>query len=278
MNRSDFNEKIREAKRIVIKVGSARVSGNKKKVNEFLFSLATDIKELLNQKKEIILVTSGAVAQGIRIVSEHHEKKFQKNSITERQALASIGQSHLMNLYEGIFSKVNLPISQILFGMNDIQVSSGAVNLKNTFEAVLNWNVLPIVNENDSVSIEELKFGDNDILSSMVALLLNADLLIILTGIDGFYKNKKLVSYMNEINEKDLSFAKGPQGPGTGGMNTKLKAAKILLEFNIPTAIIDGNIQSCISKLITENNLGTLISNQNKKKTIQANKISKLFQ
>lgn len=277
MNRSNFDKKIKESKRIVIKVGSARVSGNKKKVNEFLFSLATDIKELLNQKKEIILVTSGAVAQGIRIVSEHQEKTIQKNSITERQALASIGQSHLMNLYEGIFSKVNIPISQILFGMNDIQHSSGAINLKNTFEAVLNWNVLPIVNENDSVSIEELKFGDNDILSAMVTLLLSADLLIILTGIDGFYKNKKLISYLNEVNEKDLSFAKGPEGPGTGGMHTKLKAAKILLEFNIPTAILDGNIKSSISKLISENKLGTLIANKNKKKTISTNKISKLF-
>ena len=83
---------------------------------------------------------------------------------------------------------------------------------------------------------------------------------------------------MNEISEKDLSFAKGPQGPGTGGMNTKLQAAKILLEFNIPTAIIDGNIKSCITKLISENKLGTLISNPNNKKSIATNKISKLFQ
>lgn len=277
MNRSSFTKKIKESRRIVIKIGSARVSGDQKKVNEFLFSLISDIELLREENKEIILVTSGAVAQGERILNWHRAKTFETKTISERQALASIGQSHLMNLYENAFSKINVPISQVLFGMNDIENNSCAKNLKNTFQTLLNWSILPIVNENDSASIEELKFGDNDILSSMVCLLTEADLLIILTGVDGFFKKNKLVSFLDEITNFDLEFAEGPEGPGTGGMNTKLNAAKILIEQNIPTAIINGNLKFSLREFFLENKIGTLVINSKYKKKLSIEEIKKIY-
>ncbi len=277
MKRIDFSEKILKAKRIVIKIGSARVSGDQKKVNQFLFSLISDIEALRELNKEIILVTSGAVAQGERILNWHTSTKLKSKTISERQALASIGQSHLMNLYENAFSKINVPISQVLFGMNDLQSNSSAKNLKNTFETLLSWSILPIVNENDSASIEELKFGDNDILSSMVTLLIEADLLIILTGVDGFLKKEKLVTYMEKISDKDLEFAKGPEGPGTGGMNTKLKAAKILIEQNIPTAIINGKLKFSLREFFFKNKIGTLVANTRVKKKLSIEEIKKNY-
>ncbi len=277
MKRSDFNSYIKKAKRIVIKVGSARVSGDEKAMNDFLFSLAGDIRQLFDEKKEVILVSSGAVAQGKKIMSDYSGKIFDKKTIIERQALAAIGQSRLMSLYESFFSRVNVPISQILFGMLDVKEKVGADNLRNTFNQLLSWKILPIVNENDSIATEELKLGDNDILSSLVTLLMQADLLIILTGVNGFNRDGKNASFLSEITDKDMSYAKGPEGPGTGGMNTKLKAGKLLLNANIPTAIINGREKHCISNLIEINTAGTLIANGNKPKRLKVEEIQKLF-
>lgn len=277
MKRSDFNSYIKNAKRIVIKVGSARVSGDEKAMNDFLFSLAGDIRQLFDEKKEIILVSSGAVAQGKRIMTDHSGKVFDKKTIIERQALAAIGQSRLMSLYESFFSRVNIPISQILFGMLDVRETVGAENLRNTFNQLIGWKILPIVNENDSIATEELKLGDNDILSALVTLIMQADLLIILTGVNGFNRDGKDVSFMTDVTERDLSFAKGPEGPGTGGMNTKLKAGKLLLNANIPTAIINGREKQCLSNLIQTNKSGTLIANGKKPKKLKIEEIQKLF-
>lgn len=262
LQRKKLNEYLRNAKRIVIKVGSARVSGEEKAINDFLFSLVGDIRFLMDEGKEVILVSSGAVAQGVKIASDASDIKItSKKTLVERQALAAIGQSHLMSLYESFFSRVNIPISQILFGLLDIKEKGGYKNLQNTFRQLLQWRILPIVNENDSIATEELKLGDNDILSALVTLLVEADLLIILTGVDGFLMNEKNVPFLTKITDEDLTHAKGPEGPGTGGMNTKLKAAKILLNANIPTAIINGKEKNSILKLILENKSGTLVSN-----------------
>lgn len=277
MKRSFLNSYIKNAKRIVVKVGSARVSGEERAMNDFLFSLAGDIRQLFDEKKEVILVSSGAVAQGKKIMTDYSGRTFDKKTIIERQALAAIGQSHLMSLYESFFSRVNVPISQILFGMLDVKEKVGADNLRNTFNKLLSWKILPIVNENDSIATEELKLGDNDILSALVALLMEADLLIILTGVNGFNRGGKDVSFLSDVTEKDLSFAKGPDGPGTGGMNTKLKAGKLLLSANIPTVIINGREKHCILDLIENNKSGTLIANGKKPTRLKIEEIQKLF-
>jgi glutamate 5-kinase len=277
MNRSSFTDTIQSAKTIVIKVGSARVSGSNFEVNDFLFSLADDVRELRDMGKRIILVSSGAVAQGRKVLSLY-KGNANGMSTPERQALAALGQSQLMHLYESIFSKVNVPIAQILFGTPDIEVSSGYENLQNTFNQLLDWQVLPIVNENDSIAVEELKLGDNDILSSLVTLLVKADLLVILTGVEGFIKNGKKVDFLSEITNEDKNEAKGPEGPGTGGMNTKLKAAEFLLKAGVPTAIISGKKRNCILEFFRDNQSGTLIANTTPRKVLSEREIKTLFE
>jgi glutamate 5-kinase len=276
MKRETFTNRIQSSKRIIIKVGSARLSGNTNEINDFLFSLAGDIRELRESGKKVILVSSGAIAQGKKLITEFEWIKNTTSSTSAKQALAAMGQSRLMNLYEGIFSRANIPIAQILFGTLDIENPKGYDNLENTFNQLLDWNVLPIVNENDSIATEELKLGDNDILSALVTLLVGGDLLVILTGVDGFLRNGKKVSFMDKVTDLDLLEAKGPEGPGTGGMNTKLKAGKILLEAGIPTVILNGKEMHAIKKIFSENKNGTLLANS-EKRNLNSKEIKKLF-
>ena len=276
MKRETFTNRIQSSKRIIIKVGSARLSGNTNEINDFLFSLAGDIRELRESGKKVILVSSGAIAQGKKLITEFEWIKNTTSSTSAKQALAAMGQSRLMNLYEGIFSRANIPIAQILFGTLDIENPKGYDNLENTFNQLLDWNVLPIVNENDSIATEELKLGDNDILSALVTLLVGGDLLVILTGVDGFLRNGKKVSFMDKVNDLDLLEAKGPEGPGTGGMNTKLKAGKILLEAGIPTVILNGKEMHAIKKIFSENKNGTLLANS-EKRNLNSKEIKQLF-
>ncbi|NBU98428.1 MAG: glutamate 5-kinase [Spirochaetia bacterium] len=276
MKRENFNQRLKNAETIVIKVGSARLSGSNKEINDFLFSLVSDIRELRESGKKVILVSSGAIAQGRKLIHEFDGIKGSSTSTQAKQALAALGQSRLMNLYEGIFSRANIPIAQILFGTLDLEVGKGYDNLENTFKQLLTWNVLPIVNENDSIATEELKLGDNDILSALVTLLVAGDLLVVLTGVDGFLKSGKKVNYMDKVTDIDLTEAKGPEGPGTGGMNTKLKAAKILLEAGVPTVILNGKEPHIIKTLFSENKAGTLLANSEKKK-MSTKEIKRLF-
>jgi glutamate 5-kinase len=276
MKRETFTNRIQSSKRIIIKVGSARLSGNTSEINDFLFSLAGDIRELRESGKKVILVSSGAIAQGKKLITEFEWIKNTTSSTSAKQALAAMGQSRLMNLYEGIFSRANIPIAQILFGTLDIENPKGYDNLENTFNQLLDWNVLPIVNENDSIATEELKLGDNDILSALVTLLVGGDLLVILTGVDGFLRNGKKVSFMDKVTDLDLLEAKGPEGPGTGGMNTKLKAGKILLEAGIPTVILNGKEMHAIKKIFSENKNGTLLANS-EKRNLNSKEIKQLF-
>ncbi len=276
MKRETFTNRIQSSKRIIIKVGSARLSGNTNEINDFLFSLAGDIRELRESGKKVILVSSGAIAQGKKLITEFEWIKNTTSSTSAKQALAAMGQSRLMNLYEGIFSRANIPIAQILFGTLDVENPKGYDNLENTFNQLLDWNVLPIVNENDSIATEELKLGDNDILSALVTLLVGGDLLVILTGVDGFLRNGKKVSFMDKVTDIDLLEAKGPEGPGTGGMNTKLKAGKILLEAGIPTVILNGKEMHAIKKIFSENKNGTLLANS-EKRNLNSKEIKKLF-
>ena len=276
MKRETFTNRIQSSKRIIIKVGSARLSGNTNEINDFLFSLAGDIRELRESGKKVILVSSGAIAQGKKLITGFEWIKNTTSSTSAKQALAAMGQSRLMNLYEGIFSRANIPIAQILFGTLDVENPKGYDNLENTFNQLLDWNVLPIVNENDSIATEELKLGDNDILSALVTLLVGGDLLVILTGVDGFLRNGKKVSFMDKVTDLDLLEAKGPEGPGTGGMNTKLKAGKILLEAGIPTVILNGKEMHAIKKIFSENKNGTLLANS-EKRNLNSKEIKKLF-
>ena len=269
--------KIKKAKTIVIKIGSSRISGKSEEINDFLFSLTSDIKALREMKKKVIIVSSGAVSQGKMVPVSKTKKVFKKADVSEKQALAAMGQSKLMNLYESFFSKANIPIAQILFGVNAIQEKSGYQNLKNTFKQLLDWNVIPIVNENDSISTEELQFGDNDILSSMVASITCADMLILITGTNGFYYKKQRIPFISNITSEYRKAAKGPDGPGTGGMRSKLLAADVMSHHGIPTVILPGYEKYPVTRFMNGENIGTLIDSGNDKKIMNEIEIKKIF-
>ncbi|EMK03067.1 putative glutamate 5-kinase [Leptospira kirschneri str. MMD1493] len=258
--RNSLSEKIRNAEKIVIKVGSARLSGLPSEVNDFLFQLVSDIRYLRDLGKKVILVSSGAIARGRLLLSELPSTISSQDSLSEKQALAAMGQNRLVNLYDSFFSKVNLSIAQILFGVLDLESKEGYKNLKNTFTQLLEWGILPVVNENDSVATEEVNFGDNDMLSALVSLIVEADLLIILTGVEGFLKEEKVVPFLEKVSKEDLGLAGGPSGPGTGGMFTKLKSAGLLSEAGIPTAILNGKKMHVIREFLEKNLIGTLVA------------------
>ncbi|TGN08366.1 glutamate 5-kinase [Leptospira ilyithenensis] len=260
--RKDYLDRIKKAKTIVIKIGSARVSGETSKINDFLFGLSGDIRNLRDQGKEVILVSSGAIAQGKKLYHKIYNKEVDGSvTLSEKQAFAAMGQNRLLNLYESFFSRVNISIAQILFGRHDLHEEKNLTNLKNTFRQLLDWGILPIVNENDSIATEEIKIGDNDILSSIVASIVGADLLLILTGVDGFLAEEKKISLIEDISPSLEAHAKGPSGPGTGGMATKLKAAKLLLPYGIYTGIVNGEEKNVISRFFQDENFGTLVAN-----------------
>ncbi|TGM06027.1 glutamate 5-kinase [Leptospira barantonii] len=260
LTRASLSDKIRSAEMIVIKIGSARLSGPESEVNDFLFQLVSDVRHLRDLGKKVILVSSGAIARGRLLLSELPSSISSGDSLSEKQALAAMGQNRLVNLYDSFFSKVNLSIAQILFGVLDLESKEGYKNLKNTFTQLLEWGILPVVNENDSVATEEVKFGDNDMLSALVSLIVGADLLVILTGVDGFLKEERVVPFMERISKEDLNLAGGPSGPGTGGMFTKLKSAGLLSEAGVPTAILNGKKMHVIRDFMDKNEVGTLIA------------------
>ncbi|TGK79659.1 glutamate 5-kinase [Leptospira bourretii] len=263
--RKDFLNSIQKSKLIVIKIGSARVSGEESKINDFLYDLVGDIRSLRDQGKEVILVSSGAIAQGKKLLVDQSgpvSLPNGKTSLAEKQAFAAMGQNKLLNLYESFFSRVNVPIAQILFGRKDLNEEKSFTNLKQTFRQLLDWGILPIVNENDSVSTEEINLGDNDILSAIVASIVGADLLLILTGVDGFLKENSKIDLFTEITKDTESLATGPSGPGTGGMFTKINAAKLLLPYGIKTGIVNGEKKHAISQFFETENFGTLVANR----------------
>ncbi|EMY61555.1 glutamate 5-kinase [Leptospira terpstrae] len=262
--RKEFLNSIQNSKLIVIKIGSARVSGEESKINDFLYDLVGDIRNLRDQGKEVILVSSGAIAQGKKLLEEKRGNVPNgKTTLAEKQAFAAMGQNKLLNLYESFFSRVNIPIAQILFGRKDLNEEKSFTNLKQTFRQLLDWGILPIVNENDSVSTEEINLGDNDILSAIVASIVGADLLLILTGVDGFLKENSKIDLFTEITKETENLATGPSGPGTGGMFTKINAAKLLLPYGIKTGIVNGEKKQAISQFFKTESIGTLVANPN---------------
>ena len=223
---------LKNSKIIIIKIGSSLLVDEKKNIRKkWLLSFAKDIKKLKSINKKIILVSSGAIALGCK------KMNYNKNNLKldKSQAVASIGQIELMNLFSQTFSKFKLDISQILLTLEDTEERRRSINAKRTFENLFELDYIPIVNENDTIATSEIKYGDNDRLASRVAQITNADTLILLSDVDGlFTKNPKLfkdAKLIKEINnlEKDIKDIniKGTTEFGKGGMNTKIEAARI---------------------------------------------------
>ena len=241
---------------IVIKIGSSTLTNRQGKLDKAnLHRIAGELARLKKAGKRLIVVSSGAIVTGAGIL----KFKGKPSSIPEKQAAAAVGQSALMNEYSKAFRKHGVTVAQVLLTKNEILHNDRHKNTKNALNKLLSMNVVPIVNENDTVAVDEIKIGDNDNLSALVAKLVAADLLIMLTDVDGFMMKGKVVPVIRKIDQKVVKAA-GHAGSdkGTGGMITKLQAAKICLSSGITAAIASGRKKNAISIMIKGGNVGTI--------------------
>ena len=275
MHKDVRKEILKGLKRIVIKVGSSIITKREKRNNEWANELNTNnvrllaqtIRQIVDRNCEVVLVSSGAIMAGRERLDLHRADL----SIPEKQACAAIGQSYLMHTYEKKFKKEGIKVAQILLGHDDLRNRKRFLNAKHTLEALLEHKVIPIINENDSVTIDEIKIGDNDTLSATVACLLNAQLLIILSDVDGLFSRDpsskmregdtpmKIIEHVDCITKKIEKLAGGSKSKVTvGGMYTKILAAKQTMSFGIPTLIVNGFDKSIAEKIYKGKSVGTL--------------------
>lgn len=250
-----------EKKRIVVKVGTSTLTHKTGKTNIARISdLVNVLADLHNMGHEIILVSSGAIAIGTSRLG----LKRKPDTIMGKQAAAAVGQGELMFLYDKFFGEYDVVVSQLLFTYDALENSDNKEHLTNTFNQLLEYGSIPVVNENDSVSIEELLNGDNDCLSATVAELIGADILILLTDTDGLYDGNpsenpeaRLIDIVEEITEEIEAFAGGAGKRGTGGFMTKVKAAKIATSAGIPVVVMNGADPKKIYDVLNGGNVGT---------------------
>ena len=253
---------ISSAKRIVVKVGTSTLTYETGKINiRRMVKLCSVLADLHNSGMEVVLVTSGAIGVGVGKLGLKERPK----DIPGRQAAATVGQCELMFMYDKFFSEYSHTIGQLLITKSDVENDERRNNLINAFNTMLEYGAIPIVNENDSVAVEEIVYGDNDSLSAIVAKLINADALIILSDIDGLYdsnpnenEDAKLIPLVTEIDE-DLYKIAGGKGSslGTGGMVTKLHAAEITMAAGIDTIVMNGENPTEIYKALDGKQVGT---------------------
>lgn len=262
---SNLREMIKDKKRIVIKIGSSSLQHKETGDIDYIRMdvLARELCNLRNQGKEVVLVSSGAIAAGKQTV--RIDKK--DNPIAVKQACAAIGQARLMMIYQKFFAEYNHIAAQILMTRNTIVDPLNRFNAKNTFSELLKLGAIPIVNENDTVATYEIEFGDNDTLSAIVASLIDADLLILLSDIDGLYTddpnqnpNAEFISVVEQLDEKILGMGKASTGSvvGTGGMNTKLSAAQIATNSGTDMIIANASDIRIIHRIMDGREYGTL--------------------
>ncbi len=266
MERHRSRQAFKAAKRLVVKVGTSTITYENGRMNlRHMDRLCRALADQMNQGREVILVTSGAIAIG----KSKLRAEILTNTIRERQAFASIGQCELMSMYDRLFAEYGYHVGQILLTRDDIEDPMTFTHITNTFKALLEKEVIPIVNENDSVSIREVyhngSFGDNDALSAHVARMLEADLLILLSDIDGLYDHDprqvpdaRLIDQVTQLDESLFCLA-GDSGSsrGTGGMKTKLKAAQIATASGIDMVIANGARPQDITDLLDGACIGT---------------------
>jgi len=255
---------LKKVHRIVIKIGSGVISDENGLVPARLERLAEDICKLIEQGIEVVMVSSGAVAAGRRDLGI----KGRPTSIPLQQAAASIGQSRLMRLYRSTFRSREQNVGQILLTRDDLANRRRYLNARNTLMTLLEFGVTPIINENDTVVVDELRFGDNDNLSAMVSSLSDSDLLVILSDVDGYYNadphidpEARRIAYISEITP-EIEAAAGSSGStiGTGGMHSKIQAAKKVTLAGIACVIVDGGQLGILDRLFKGESVGTWFS------------------
>jgi glutamate 5-kinase len=251
-------------RRLVVKLGTNLLTGDGEHLDiELMSRLVAQVARLHHEGLELIIVSSGAVAAGRHKLGLERERK----GIPFRQVLAAVGQSELMHTYDRLFSEHDITIAQTLLTRGDVSQRLGYLNARNTLLALLELGVVPIVNENDVVAIDELegvRFGDNDNLSAMVANLIDADLLLLLGDVAGLYTqdpnrdpNAELIHRVDRIDASIERLASGAWGKGTGGMVTKLEAAKLATASGVAVVIADGCEPDVIVRIAQGESLGT---------------------
>lgn len=263
-------EALQKAKRIVIKVGTSTITyANGKRNFSQIDRLAREISDLQNQGKEMILVTSGAVAVGVDRMGLPGKPK----TIPGKQAAAAVGQGVLMHTYEKFFADYGQIVAQVLITKTEAIDRHRYTNTRNTFMELMRQRVIPIVNENDVVALDELKIGDNDNMSALVAGIVDADLVIILSDVDGLYTanpqthpDAVIVPEVAEITPEIEASAGGVgSARGTGGMATKIQAAKAATSSGIHLVIASGTEKNAITRVLQGEELGTLfVSRENR--------------
>lgn len=258
----DLRKKIiRKARRVVVKVGSAVVAGVSSDGSEIFSRLSSEIHGLKSKGLEFAVVSSGAIALGIRKLG----LKEKPSSIPERQAVAAVGQGSLMARYDAAFSKESEMAAQVLLTHDDLSSRVRFLNARNTLSTLLKLGIVPVINENDTVAVEEIKFGDNDELSALVTNLMEADLLIILSDIDGLYdrdpkkdSSAKKVRVVEDVDNIGIDLAVEAGKLGTGGIRSKCEAARKAAHFGTATVIANGNSKGVLSRIFSGEDEGTL--------------------
>lgn len=258
-----------KAQTVVVKVGTSTLTYSNGKLNlNYIERIVRELADLKNQSKNVILVSSGAIGAGIGKLGLKKKPK----TIPEKQAVAAVGQGMLIQVYEKLFGEYGHTVAQVLLTREDIINRKRYINSQNTLSALLKLGVIPIINENDTVAVEEIEFGDNDNLSALVASLINADLLINLSDIEGFYTSNphinpeaELITFVEKITPDIENLAsKTDSSLGTGGMKTKLQAAKIAINAGVSLVIASGQKQGIINKITRGEVTGTLFPAQAK--------------
>ena len=248
-------------RRIVVKIGSSTLTHEEGHLNlRRIEALVKTLSDFKNEGRQVVLVSSGAVSAGVAKVGTHRP-----TCTAEKQAMAAVGQSELMKLYSRFFSDYGHTVAQILLTKDVIDQPDRRAAAEDTFRTLLEMGCIPIVNENDSVSTEGINFGGNDTLSAYVALVCHADLLINLSDVDGLYDSDprrnpaaKLIERVEGVDERVLAMAGGAGTErGTGGMATKLQAARIVLEAGIPMYILNGKDPTILYELLDGRHVGT---------------------
>ena len=260
---AEHRAKLKKAKKIVIKIGTSSLMYKDAGINlRRIHKLSEIISDLMNEGMDVILVSSGAIGVGVKMLRLPEKPK----TVEGRQAVAAVGQVDLMKLYSMAFADYGYSVGQILLTKNILDNEESKNHSVNTFTELLKMRIVPIVNENDTVAVDEIKFGDNDSLSYMVATINKADLLIILTDIDGFYSNNPnedptavLYHTIEDLSEKIEEVAGGAGSKlGTGGMLTKVHASRLAAAQGINAVIANGDDPKIIHNILDGMDVGTL--------------------
>ena len=249
------------ATRVVVKIGTNSLTTDESKLDdEKVDKLVDDIADLVDRDKEVILVSSGSIGAGKGRIGFDPD-----DTVEESQAVSTIGQSHLMRRYTESFERYDLTVAQILVTDNDLEDPERFTNFKNTVETLLSWGVVPIINENDAVATEEIRIGDNDMLSASVTVAVGADLLVTLTDVDGVYTgNPKRDTDAELIDAVGQNYAEVEDiveetASGTfGGIRTKVRGARTVSEHGIPAIIARSTAPDVLDRIATEQSVGTI--------------------